>query len=399
VKPLAVEEKIIKWMRLHSFHIACIIVTALALFIRFNVLDFESPDMKVFLLPWFNEMIDGGGVHALNQQVGNYGIPYQTLIAVLTYLPISPVHGYKLYSIICDFGLAVSINYIVRRLTGSKEIGLISYNIIIIHPIVFLNSSVWGQCDSIFTLFCILSLSCLLEEKNTATFVFLGVAFAFKLQAIFALPFFLIIYVCKTKFSILNILWIPICMVILSLGGIIKGRSIGDVFQLYVTQVGTYKRVSNNYPSLWNLLVDNFTFNHYQILSPLCIAITIVALGILMLYLLYNNNELNKKTITYLAFLSTYITVFFLPSMHERYSYIYIVMGLTIACIDKRTIPAYIGLVLVDCQTYSQYLFNVTPIPWMVLVTLNIVCMIWYCYRFVQMYSYRSTVERKIISD
>ena len=61
MKALSFEEKICGWIRSHSFYIGCIIATALALLIRLNALDFKSPDMEVFLLPWYDEIVDGGG--------------------------------------------------------------------------------------------------------------------------------------------------------------------------------------------------------------------------------------------------------------------------------------------------------------------------------------------------
>ena len=325
-----------------------------------------------------------GGVYALSQKVGNYGIPYQTLIALMSYLPLNPMHGYKICSIICDFGIAVVIYKIVTDVLDNKKLGLVAYIISVIHPVILLNSSVWGQCDAIFSLFCVISLMCFLNEKHTLAFIFLGIGFSFKLQSIFLIPFVFIEYICKTKnrFSLFNIIWIPICMVVLSLGGILQGRSISDLFQLYVDQAGTYQRISNNYPSIWNLLVNNFTFDHYQIVAPVCITFSLIALGLLLLTTTNKGFEFNKKNLLFLAFFSTYMTVFFLPSMHERYSYIYIIIGLILTFVDKNTIPAYVGLVLIDCHTYSKYLFNVTPIPWMVLVCINIICMCLYCYRF-----------------
>lgn len=393
MKALQFERKICGWLRNHYFICACIIATALAIVVRYNVLDFISPDTEGYLLPWYDE-IAKDGIRSLNHQVGNYGITYQTLIAILTYLPLYPVHGFKICNIICDFGIAIITYKIIKRVTGEKKLGLIGYIIIILHPVVFFNSSVWGQCDAIFTLFCLISLLCFLNEKYTAVFIFFGVAFSFKLQAIFLLPFYIILYVLKNKYSILNFLWIPITMVTLSLGGVVQGRKISDVFELYATQAETYKSVSVNYPSIWNTIIENRTSAHYATVAPFCIIFTIAVLGLWMFYLMRDNQQMSNGELLFVAFLTTYITVFFLPSMHERYSYIYIILGLIVAFIEKRTIPPYICLVLIDCQTYSRYLFdNVSAVPWMVLVSINIISMAWYCYTYVKYHN--SNLNRK----
>jgi len=51
-----------------------------------------------------------------------------------------------------------------------------------------MNSGVWGQCDSIYATFCAASLVSLVRGRPWAASAWFGVAFAFKLQAIFLLP-------------------------------------------------------------------------------------------------------------------------------------------------------------------------------------------------------------------
>ena len=69
------------------------IITLVALFMRFMSRDILSFDMTIYLLPWFEHIKSTGGLTALNQQVGDYGLLYQTIIALFTYLskPLFPL--------------------------------------------------------------------------------------------------------------------------------------------------------------------------------------------------------------------------------------------------------------------------------------------------------------------
>ena len=84
----------------HTGIILLVLFTLLAGYARYTMLSFQSDDMKVWLLPWYEEIKANGGLKALSQQVGDYNIPYQTIIALFTYTSIDPVIAYKSLSIL-----------------------------------------------------------------------------------------------------------------------------------------------------------------------------------------------------------------------------------------------------------------------------------------------------------
>ena len=160
-------------------------------------------------------------------------------------------------SIIFDYALCILMAVLTHKITGSKLLAGVAYIITVINPVMFINSSVWGQCDSIFTFFCLLCIYGLVEEKFNLAFIAYGAAFAFKLQAVFILPFVLFYLLYKKKASIINFIWIPVIMTLLSIGGLINGRSITSVFEVYFYQVQEYPMISFNYPSIWIFLTDD----------------------------------------------------------------------------------------------------------------------------------------------
>ena len=65
--------------------------------------------------------------------------------------------------------------------------------------------------------------------------------------------------------------------------------------------------------------------------------------------------------------------------MHERYSYLYLILGLIIAVLDVKTAPAFLVLLTVDMQIYNVFLLkSAYTLPWTMLVLVNIFCFAWY---------------------
>lgn len=214
-----IEEKILKWLETHMMALGVAAITVISLCIRISLRDFISGDSAACLLPWYETIDRNGGIFGLNQQVGNYNMLYQFLIAVMTYIPIKPLYAYKILSGVFDYLLAIAAAVMVYRITAENREwkAALAYSLVVCSPLVFLNSFAWAQCDAIYTFFVAASLLAFFEERYGWTFVLYGIAFSFKLHAVFALPFFLFIYFAKKKFSILHFGLIPVMMCVSSI--------------------------------------------------------------------------------------------------------------------------------------------------------------------------------------
>ena len=82
------ERKLLDFCEKHLDILAIGAITLLSMLIRYYLRNLSNADVAVYFLPWYEEFKSGGGLKALGQQVGDYNIPYQTLISLLTYLPI-----------------------------------------------------------------------------------------------------------------------------------------------------------------------------------------------------------------------------------------------------------------------------------------------------------------------
>ena len=372
------EKRFGKWFLKHYLLFSIVFATILSLYVRYIMRDKADGDLVWFLIPWYEQIQQNGGLLSLHSQVGDYGIPYQTIIALLTYIPIPAVYAYKLVSVLFDYLLGFGVGCLVFVLSNkNKTKGTLAYILTIYLPCVCFNSAMWGQCDSIFTTFCVFSLLFLVKEKYVVSFLFYGAALAFKLQAVFFLPFLLFIYVYEKRFSILHFLCVFPSILFLNMGGLIYGRTLSTIIQIYVNQTNTYQKMSMNYPSFWNLFVENMTETGYPFLKPFAVGLTVTVLLILMIWLFYEDRSLSRVSILNLAFIMAYTCVLFLPSMHDRYDYPYLVLAAALVILAPKTLPGFATLVCIGMSTYGNFLFG-TPVHWKTITLINIACYLFY---------------------
>lgn len=357
------EIKVVEFLEKNAYVLMVAVGTCLALALRLSAYSYISSDMEGYLLGWYAQIENLGGMKALKDQVGNYSVIYQTLIALMTYLPIDAVWQYKNLSVLFDFVLAVGTGLTVSVLSDSKIKGCAAYLLVLFSPITFMNSAVWGQCDAIYTGFVILALYAFVKEKYPTAFIFYGAACAFKLQAVFILPFFLFAYVRKKQFSVLNFLIIPAVMEVLCIPAMIMGRGIKAAFSVYYYQTFSCDKMFFNYPSLWTVISDNIEnvedFVMYrQTMRTVAILLTVAVLMLHMGYLLYKRIEVSGINVIYISFIFVFTCVMFLPGMHERYGFVYEILALIIAFAIPKTIPLLTVMYSLTAITYGHDLFG-----------------------------------------
>lgn len=357
---LNVEKKIIDFIEKNIGWICIIAVTIIRLIICYYVRRYESGDFNSDLLPWFVEIKADGGIKALSHQVGNYNIPYQMMIALMTYLPFRELYLYKGLSIIFDFLMAAGCGILVCTLKSRHSVELFAgvYAGVLLIPTAIMDSAVWAQCDSIYCFFIIMALLYLYREKWNASFLILGVAFAFKLQTIFIFPFFIAYYLTRKRFTILYFvetfgMWYMLC-----LPAVIMGRNWLDPFKIYFQQTETHGYMWLNFPSFWVLIGDN-----YEILKNAAIFTTLAILGVAVYYMLYIKMNLqDPKIFLLMATWMAWTCILFLPAMHERYSYLVDVLLLLLVCVDNQYVWIFVAEIIISILRYKYYLFGGTEV-------------------------------------
>lgn len=336
-----------------------IFISVISLLIRLTLIQYRTSDYNEFLHPWMMAIKQGGGISALRRQIGDYNVLYQFLIAIGSYIPINDLYLYKGLSILFDFILAAGVGLIVSSLaTNNKKIYFsLSYAIVLLLPTVCFNSALWAQCDSIYTTFVIFSLAFLLQRKYNYSFVFLGLAFAFKFQTIFILPFYLVLYLVDHKIFIYHYLIAILAFWLCGLPAYLEGRSIFSSFLIYMHQTGTYKLLFMNFynfPGLFGTKANNLMNYGYLAKALMLLTVAILAIGFMIFITKYSQNPI---LILGLATWTVYTCVMFLPSIHERYSFMVDILLIILAFSNKKYISISVLEILNSFMSYTIYLF------------------------------------------
>lgn len=378
---ISAEKKALNFIEknLHIFIVGLALI--LGGYLRFSMRYAISGDCDEYYLAWYDEIKSLGGIKALGTQVGDYSILYQLCLALLTYIPMVPLYAMKAFSVFFDLLLAIAVALIIgKNTTYEKRGAAAAFAFIWISPVVAMNSAMWTQCDSIYTFFVILSLFYLYKEKTTKSMIFLGLAFAFKLQTIFILPFFLFIYFYKKKFSVLYFLIAPVVMWITTIPGIIAGHKLLDGFTIFFVQKAEYYLMEMNYPGFWMFTsYETFVekYEYFDWLYPIGLLITVIMLAAWMVFTIKEKAEMNAKNFIGLSLILTYTMVFFCPVMHERYGYIYEIIAIIYIFYNKKSAIPCVMLQIISLISYAWYLMFI-PRDLTLLAVLNLGVYIWY---------------------
>ena len=355
------EQKIIHTVIQHRHWLFFIIATVFAYLARKSGMDLVSGDMEAFLVPWYEKIVQGGGFRALSQGVGDYNVLYQTLICLFSYIPlgsVSPMYLYKTVSIFFDFFLAFLCGWIVAREKGDRIPGqtfCTVYSVVLMIPTIILNSAIWGQCDSMYTAFCILSLYWLYKEKYLGSFITLGIAFGLKLQTVFILPVYIYYYISRKEFSIG---WFLVTIGTFWATGIpayLAGRPLTTVFDIYLHQSNEYKDMVKNSLSVWY-----YFFPKYQTMKVCAIITTFLLLGLFLYRLLNVGGKIKENPLSLLtvAAWSAWTCILFLPAMHDRYGYLLDAL-LVLLCFFKPQFIKYAAVQIFGSGVvYTSYLYG-----------------------------------------
>lgn len=370
-----IEKKIIEFVEKNKMWIFLSAITILALIVRYKLLDFKSDDYISFLKGWF-DFFRQNGFAGLKNYPGDYNAPYMTIMALLSYIPIKDLYLIKGVSIVFDIVLAVSAALLVKELVSKdkKWLSILTYIIVLFLPQVILNGSFWGQCDSMYTSFCILALYFLVKEKYIKSFIFLGLAFAFKLQFIFILPIFIILYFSKKKFSLLNFLIIPAVNFVLCIPALIVGKPIIECLTVYFKQTKTYEdRLTANFINIYQIVNNNPEYMRFAGL-----ALSLVICMVVLYYVLEKKIKWNNEKIITLALWFLVVLTYTLPCMHERYLFIGEILSI-IYYICYRKNGSIVALININAIiTYSSYLFGSTNISFDIMAITYLVVILYF---------------------
>ena len=289
-----------------------------AVTIRLVCVPNKSVDYKYFLDPWYDFIASHGGFRALKYGFADYtpSYLYWLLIASTLLSGLPKILAIKLFAMTVDFICAFFTYKIVKLKYPVGRMANWAFLAVILSPTVIYNSSLWGQCDVIYTTGLIACIYFLSIHKQIPALISFGVALSFKLQGMFLAPLLLILLIKK------RIFWfylpiIPLVYIGAMLPAWIAGRPIKELLLVYFEQSNKYKELAKNVPNLYQWIPNSF----YNIVVPIGLLLTVTAI-LLLAYLVYRSKlEITQDRLIYLATISVFFMPYLLPKMHERYFY------------------------------------------------------------------------------
>lgn len=367
------ETRFLDFFQKNVIFIGFFAVSILGLLLRIKLFPLETADYSYFMKSWIDQLKEHPGISGIGENIGEYNVPYMFFLAVIARTPFSDLYEIKGFSVLFDFIGAFAVILLLSHFQQTKLFtmeNLLAYAAILFTPVVFLNSAFWAQCDFIYVSMLLFCMYFMVKERYALSMIFFGIAFAFKLQAMFFLPVILIYYFAAKKMRALNFLWIPVVFIIAALPAIFAGRGIVDTFTIYTKQTSIYENLTMECPNIYVFLPGD-----YAIFSKVGIMLTILILGI-GACLLIHKGSMDSKEIVLLAVWSTMVCIYFLPAMHERYVFIACIFSIVWAFLYHKDWWIAVGINLVCFLSSVTYLFKVTIFDLKYLAVANLVFLI-----------------------
>lgn len=332
----------------------CAATAAVLLLLRLPFWRIETSDFTDFLRPWTEQLRTLGGLKGLGAEIGNYNVPYMVLLALFSRLKTPVLYLIKLTSTLADLLLAAVTARIVRRLSGSRERAAVSFAVLLALPTVFLNSAVWGQCDSVYVSLALLGLALSLEDRPGWGMAAFALSFAFKLQAVFLLPVVLLLFFAK-KLRWLHLPIFPAVYLLAVSPALLAGRGFGETVLFYLRSAGSVGDGLNyNSPSVFSLF--------WNVKEPaLAARAGIVAAFVLclLLFILFflKRGRITERSLCFAALVLVCGIPLLLPHMHDRYFYFCDVLTLAVAALVPTAAPTVLLSQFASLLGYHAYFY------------------------------------------
>lgn len=295
------------------------LLIAMGLVIKLLMIPFipEPGDYTFFLKPWVEFIRSHGYWQAFRFEFANYSPAYLYFLLGIAKLGGEPLIPIKLLSICFEYVAAWFIGGIAYQKYRENWVRWCALAVVPLLPTVLINSSYWGQCDSIYVSFLIGSIYFALKKRSFLSILFLGISFSFKLQAVLLFPFYFVLLL-KNRIKWYYFLLVPAVYLISLLPAYCAGRPLTELLSVFVAQSGHYEELSLQFPNLY-MWISNDYYDSVKWGGILFTFLFALLTGGLLAK--KYKTELTDDYLVRLALLSAVIFPFLLPGMHERYMY------------------------------------------------------------------------------
>ena len=340
-----------------------IAVLALSLMSRIELLPIKSGDWYCSLSVWMGKIQELGAWNSLGVRVSDYTSSYLYLLCLVSGFSNS-LYAIKIVSIIFDYAAGIAMFFLVRQLTGSPRKSIAAFALTLLCPTILINSAWWCNCDITYAFFLIMTLLFLFKDKGALCCIMFGIAYSFKQQSVFLLPFLVILCVKGKTIKPWHFLWIPVVFFLIQIPAWIAGRPLGELLSVYFIQMGEYPFGTMNYPNLYELLDENVHhWHHMPEISGFALYFAFGVLGIFAWLLCTRSFKLTPEIMISIALLSVGLTIYTLPHMHERYSFMLDILAIVYALQRPSKAPVSLAYITISLISYMCFLNGIYVIP------------------------------------
>lgn len=367
------------FLRCRRWEAVCLALlpVGLALLLRTLLLDYVTDDYVTFLSDWAAFFRENGGWAAVALPKGNYTAPYLYFLAAISYLPVHDLYLIKLFSILFDVILAWGGCRLAQALVpGDRYRGTIAFCLLLLLPTAVLNGAAWAQCDAIYAALCLHGLAAGLEGRPRSSAFLAGLAFACKLQTVFLLPVWAVLWMSRrTRFR--HLLWFPAACILSVLPALALGKPLGDVLGVYFGQAAEYSAyLTLNAPSLYALIPYGAQVDVALAARMGILAAFALVLGVL-LWLLLRRKDLSDRAVFLAGVVFAVGIPLLLPHMHDRYFFLADVLTLTWACTHRRGVLPAVLTQIASLGAYHAYLLLRYAFPMGLGAVLLLLALLW----------------------
>ena len=316
------------------------------------LLPITNSDFTNYVIPWLRALQERGAT-GLSGEFSNYTPPYIYLLYLVKGLEplVGPIALVKLLNVPFVVGIALTMGAIVSRVTVDRSSGLLAAAVLCVTPTVLVNAFAWGQSDSVYTCFLLLSVLCVCTHRPLVTAIMFGVALSFKFQAIVLLPFLLYLW-GSGQMRLTHLAVIPPIYGALMIPAALAGRSWADLLTIYYQQARGFGELSLFAPNPW------WFAEHWHLLPARAGAVVGIIIGAVTgLAIALSALKLEKSPAHNLlvAALSAAAMPYVLPRMHDRYFFIADLLSLAVAFVYPRYSLAAVLFQIGSLTSYLAY--------------------------------------------
>ena len=336
-------------------HVLLGVITGVILLGKISLLDYVSDDYDIFLANWIYEYSQMGWKEGLGTYIGSdYTPPYLYLMQIISRVKdYPPQYLVKAISMAFDVLMAYGIMKISSLKVKGDGARLLIFHIASLLPTVVFNGAYWGQCDVIYTSFCLMALYMALKGRSARSMVFFGLALGFKLQMVFFLPTLLPLWL-KKKVKLI----VPAVYMVMMIPALWGGKSMHHVLTVYLQQTDAYDFISMNAPNWYQMLPDLGNKALYEMFGPMAMALGFACMMAMCALVTVYRDRLTTDSTVLICLLMISGIPYFLPKMHERYTYGADVLSLAAAAYLPRR-----RFLLPLCFGFASYVAYTAGLP------------------------------------